>query len=95
MLTRDLRRGALLPRLWRARRPGAVRGAAGPGRTTTAGWVSLVMGAAVATLDFSSWYADRALLSIGLLVALLIYGTATALTGKSIFGDPLKDSPGR
>jgi len=61
----------------------------------TASWVGLVMGAAVATLDFSSWYADRALLSLGLLVALLVYGTVTALAGKSIFGDPLKEPPAR
>jgi serine/threonine-protein kinase len=61
----------------------------------TAAYVALVMASAVASVDFSSWYADRALLSMGLLVGLLIYGTATALAGKSILGDPLKDAPGR
>jgi len=61
----------------------------------TASWVGLVMSSAVATLDFSSWYADRALLSMGPLVAILVYGTVTALAGKSILGDPLKDAPGR
>jgi serine/threonine-protein kinase len=58
-------------------------------------FVGLVLGSAVATLDLSSWYADRALLPGVLLVGMLIYGAATALAGKPILGDPLRESPGR
>lgn len=58
-------------------------------------FAGLVMGAAVASLDLSSWYADRALVSIAVLVAILVYGAATALGGKPIFGDPLRETPAR
>ncbi|MFN0150257.1 MAG: serine/threonine-protein kinase [bacterium] len=61
----------------------------------TGAFVTIVLGAAVATLDLSSWYANRALVPMALLVGILIYGAAHALAGKSIFGDPLKDAPGR
>ena len=60
-----------------------------PGVTTV--FVTLVMYYGVGTLDFSSWYADRALVSMGLILAVLIYGAATALAGNPIFGDPLRD----
>jgi serine/threonine-protein kinase len=53
-------------------------------------WVGLVMSSTVASFDLSTWYADRALLPIALLGALLAYGALTALAGKSILGDPLK-----
>ena len=46
----------------------------------------------VATLDFSSWYADRALVPMALLLALLGYGAWTALGGVPILGDPLGDA---
>jgi hypothetical protein len=58
-------------------------------------FVTLVMGAAVASLDLSSWYADRALLSITVILALLVFGAATALGGKTIFGDPLRENAPR
>ena len=57
-------------------------------------FVGLVMGSVVATFDLSSWYADRALVPAALLVAILVYGAATALAGKSIFGDPLREAGG-
>ena len=50
---------------------------------------------AVASLDLSSWYADRALVSMAVLVAIIIYGAATALGGKPIFGDPLRETSAR
>jgi hypothetical protein len=58
-------------------------------------FVTLVMSSVVASLDFSSWYADRALVSIAALVGILAYGAATALGGKPIFGDPLRETPAR
>ncbi len=62
---------------------------------TTTMFVTLVMGAAVATLDFSAWYADRALVSMLAIVAILIFGAVTALAGKTLFGDPLRENAGR
>jgi predicted Ser/Thr protein kinase len=58
----------------------------------TASFVGLVMGTVVPSLDFSAWYADRALVPLVLLVGILVYGAFTALAGKGIFGDPLRDS---
>jgi hypothetical protein len=60
-----------------------------------AAFVSLVMTSTVATLDFSSWYAGRALFPAVIMIAILVYGAATALAGKAIFGDPLREGPGR
>ncbi len=62
---------------------------------TTAAFVSLIMSSGVATLDFSAWYAGCALLPMTLIAALLVFGAATALAGKPIFGDPLKEPAGR
>lgn len=62
---------------------------------TTAMFVTLVMGSAVATLDFSAWYADRALVSMVTVGAILAFGAATALAGKTLFGDPLHENAGR
>jgi serine/threonine-protein kinase len=59
--------------------------------TVVSSFVVLVMGSVVASLDLSSWYADRALVPAVLLVGLLIYGAATALAGRPILGDPLRD----
>ena len=56
----------------------------------TAMFVLIMMSSTVGTLDLSSWYADRALVAMTLLAAILIYGAATALGGKPIFGDPLR-----
>jgi hypothetical protein len=61
----------------------------------TATFVGLVMTSTVATLDFSSWYAGRALFPIIILLAILVYGAVTALAGKAIFGDPLREGPQR
>jgi len=55
-------------------------------------FVGLVMTAVVASFDLSSWYADRALVPVMILFAMLAYGAATALAGKSILGDPLRES---
>jgi hypothetical protein len=57
-----------------------------------AAFVSTAMAWSVATLDFSSWYADRALFALVLIVALLAYGAWTALGGVPILGDPLRDA---
>lgn len=61
----------------------------------TTSFVILVMSSTVASLDISSWYAGRALFPTAILIAILIYGAATALAGKAIFGDPLREGPGR
>jgi hypothetical protein len=58
-------------------------------------FVQLVVTWAVGSLDWSSWYADRALVPVLLLVVLLVYGAATALAGKPILGDPLRESASR
>jgi serine/threonine-protein kinase len=58
-------------------------------------FTGLVLAYSVASFDFSAWYADRALLPLGLLVAIVIYGAVTALAGKSILGDPLEGARGR
>jgi len=52
----------------------------------------LNLGRLVTTLDFSAWYADRAMVPLAILVGILLYGAATALAGKSIFGDPLREA---
>jgi len=61
----------------------------------TSSFVALVMSSAVASLDLSSWYADRALVSIVAVLGILVYGAVTALGGKPIFGDPLRETPAR
>ena len=58
-------------------------------------FVMLVTGMTVTSLDLSSWYADRALLPGIVVIGLLVYGAATALAGKPILGDPLRDGAGR
>jgi len=57
----------------------------------TAMFVSTALSWTVTTLDFSSWYADRALFAMVVIVALLAYGAWTALGGVPILGDPLRD----
>lgn len=57
---------------------------------TVAAFVGLVASSAVGTFDLSAWYADRALMPILVLGAIVGYGAFTALAGKSIWGDPLK-----
>ncbi|HEX7878561.1 MAG TPA: hypothetical protein VF720_04090, partial [Candidatus Eisenbacteria bacterium] len=57
----------------------------------TTAFVALVVNSVVPSLDFSAWYADRALVPLVLLVGILIYGAFTALAGKSLFGDPLRE----
>jgi serine/threonine-protein kinase len=61
----------------------------------TAMFVLFTMSSATGTLDLSSWYASRALVPMVVLAAILIYGAATALGGKPIFGDPLREAPAR
>ena len=61
-------------------------------RGVTAMFVNTVMSWTVATLDLSSWYADRALFAMVFVVALLAYGAWTALGGVPILGDPLRDA---
>lgn len=58
-------------------------------------FVGLVLGSVVASFDLSSWYADRALVPMALIAAILAYGAATALAGKPILGDPLRGPSGR
>ena len=62
---------------------------------TVAAFVGLVMSFAVPSLDLSSWYADRSLVPILVLVAIIGYGAFTALAGKPILGDPLRGPAGR
>jgi len=61
----------------------------------TAMFVLITMSSAAGTLDLSAWYAGRALVPMALVAAILIYGAATALGGKPIFGDPLRETPTR
>jgi len=61
----------------------------------TAMFVLITMSSAAGTLDLSAWYAGRALVPMALVAAILIYGAATALGGKPIFGDPLRETPAR
>jgi hypothetical protein len=61
----------------------------------TAMFITTVMGSVVSSLDFSAWYADRALVPMVVIAGILIYGAATALAGKGIFGDPLRDNAAR
>jgi hypothetical protein len=60
-----------------------------------AAFVGVVMSSTVATLDFSAWYANRALLPSAIFLALLAWGTTTALAGKTVFGDLLRDEKAR
>jgi hypothetical protein len=62
--------------------------------TTTVFMASFVT-SAVITFDLSAWYADSALVPIGVLAALMLFGAATALAGRPILGDPLKEPAGR
>jgi predicted Ser/Thr protein kinase len=43
------------------------------------------------TTDLSAWYSGRMWLVLGLLGALLVYGVATALAGRSILKDPIQE----
>jgi serine/threonine-protein kinase len=61
----------------------------------TAAFVSQVLGTTVATLDFSAWYANRALLPTAIFLALLAWGATTAMAGKTVFGDLLRDEKAR
>jgi hypothetical protein len=58
-------------------------------------FVSVMLSSTVASLDFAAWYADRALVPLLIVGALLLYGAATALAGKPIWGDPLKEPVAR
>ena len=58
-------------------------------------FLGLILDTAVASFDFSAWYADRSLLVLAVIAALVTYGVVTALAGKSIFGDPLEGTRGR
>jgi serine/threonine-protein kinase len=58
---------------------------------TVAIFVQNVLGTVVASLALSSWYADRVLVPIMLMIALFAYGAWAALAGKSILGDPLRE----
>jgi hypothetical protein len=44
------------------------------------------------TMDLSAWYSGRMVLVLGVLAALLAYGLAAALAGRSIFKDPIAAS---
>jgi serine/threonine-protein kinase len=59
--------------------------------TFVASFIVLVMGFTPATLDLSAWYASRALLVHLFVLALTIYGFVTALAGRPIFGDPIRE----
>ncbi|MBK9776730.1 MAG: serine/threonine protein kinase [bacterium] len=61
----------------------------------TAAFVGTVMSSTVATLDFSAWYANRALLPAAIFLALLAWGATTAMAGKTVFGDLLHDEKAR
>ena len=58
---------------------------------TVALFVTILLNTAVPSLDLSAWYADRAFVPILALAAIVTYGAFTALAGKSIWGDPLKE----
>ena len=61
----------------------------------TTAFVGTVMSSTVATLDFSAWYANRALLPAAIFLALLTWGATTAMAGKTVFGDLLRDEKAR
>jgi hypothetical protein len=46
------------------------------------------------TMDLSVWYSGRMILVLAVLAALLIYGLAAALAGRSIFKDPIQEGAG-
>jgi hypothetical protein len=58
-------------------------------------WSGLVISQSVLALDLSSWYADRIVLPALALIGLMAYGAWTALAGKPILGDPLREPGGR
>lgn len=43
------------------------------------------------TADMTMWYADRMLIGLGLVAALISYGAYTALAGRSIFGSLIQE----
>jgi hypothetical protein len=57
-------------------------------------YVFLVLEATPLTLDASAWYADRTLLSLGVLGGLAIYGFTMALAGKPLLGKLLTERDG-
>jgi hypothetical protein len=59
--------------------------------TFVTSFIVLVMTYTPATLDFSAWYASRALLVHLFVLALTGYGFVTALAGRPIFGDPIRE----
>ena len=58
---------------------------------TVAIFVQGMLSSVVASLSLSSWYADRVLVPVLLMLALFVYGAWAALAGKPIFGDPLRE----
>lgn len=58
-------------------------------------FVAGMMASTVATLDFSAWYANRALLPAAIFLALLAWGASSALAGRTVFGDLLRDEKAR
>ena len=52
-------------------------------------FVVLMMATVVGSLDLSSWYADRTLIPMMLLVGLMLFGAINALGGHPIFSDPI------
>jgi hypothetical protein len=60
-----------------------------------AAFVATVLSSTVATLDVSAWYANRALLPAAIFLALLAWGATTALAGRTVFGDLLRDEKAR
>lgn len=60
-----------------------------------AAFVAQVTSSTVATLDFSAWYANRALLPAAVFMALLAWGASAALAGRTVFGDLLQEEKAR
>lgn len=58
-------------------------------------FVAGMLSSTVATLDFSAWYANRALLPSAIFLALLAWGASSALAGRTVFGDMLRDEKAR
>jgi len=54
-------------------------------------FVAGMLSSTVATLDFSAWYANRALLPAAIFLALLAWGASAALAGRTVFGDMLRE----
>ncbi len=57
----------------------------------TATFVGFALINLVPSLDVSAWYSDRALVPLLLVLGLMVYGAVTALAGRSLFGDPLRE----